>query len=62
MEISVEKTKLLTNSVKDIHREIKVQVQTLGAVTAFKYLGKIVSDEGSKPEFLLRIADPEKRT
>ena len=37
-------------------REIKVKVQKLGTVTSFKYLGAVVSDDGSKPEVLSRIA------
>ena len=55
MEISAEKTKLMTNSANDIQREIKVKGQKLGTVTSFKYLEAIVSDEGSKPEVLSRI-------
>ena len=30
--------------------------QKLGTVTSFKYLGAVVSDDGSKPEVLSRIA------
>ena len=56
MEISAEKTKLMTNSANDIQREIKVKGQKLGTVTSFKYLGPVVSDDGSKPEILSRIA------
>ena len=58
MEISAEKTKLMTNSVTGIQREreIKVKGQKLGTVTSFKYLGAVVSDDGSKPEVLSRIA------
>ena len=56
MEISAEKTKLMTNSVNGIQREIKVKGQKLGTVTSFKYLGAVVSDDGSKPEVLSRIA------
>ena len=52
MEISAEKTKLMTNSANGIHREIKVKGQKLGTVTSFKYLGAVVSDDGSKPEVL----------
>ena len=37
-------------------REIKVKGQKLGTVTSFKYLGAVVSDDGSKPEFLSWIA------
>ena len=56
MEISVKKTKLMTNSANGIQREIKVKGQKLGIVTSFKYLGAVVSDDGSKPEVLSRIA------
>ena len=56
MAISAEKTKLMTNSANDILREIKVKGQKLGTVTSFKYLGAVVSDDGSKPEVLSRIA------
>ena len=52
MEISAEKTKLMTNSTNGIQREIKVKGQKLGTVTSFKYL----SDDGFKPEGLSRIA------
>ena len=56
MEISAEKTKLMTNSANGIQREIKVKGQVLGTITSFKYLGAVVSDDGSKPEVLSRIA------
>ena len=56
MEISAEKTKLMTNSASGIQREIKIKGQMLGTVTSFKYLGAVVSDDGSKPEILSRIA------
>ena len=56
MAISAEKTKLMTNSANGIQREIKVKGQKLGTVTSFKYLGAVVSDDGSKPEVLSRIA------
>ena len=56
MEISVEKTKLMTNSANGIQREIKGKRQELGTVTNFKYLGAVVSDDGSKQEALSRIA------
>ena len=57
MEINAEKTtKLMTNSANGIQREIKVKGQKLATVTSFKYLGAVVSDDGSKPEVLSRIA------
>ena len=46
----------MTNSANGIQREIKVKGQKLGTVTSFKYLGAVVSNDGSKPEFLSRIA------
>ena len=49
MEISVEKTKLMTNSTSGINTEIKVNGQRLETVTSFKYLGSVITDEGSKP-------------
>ena len=54
MEISAEKTKLMTNSANGIQREVKGQ--KLGTITSFKYLGAVVSDDGSKPEILTSIA------
>ena len=60
MAISAEKTKLMTNSTNGIQRERererererKVKGQKLGTETSFKYLGAVVSDDGSKPEVL----------
>ena len=56
MEISTKKTKIMTNNTSGINKEIKVNGQKLETVTSFKYLGSVVSDEGSKPEILTRIA------
>ena len=56
MEISAEKTKLMTNNTSGINIEIKVNGQKLETVTSFKYLGSVITDEGSKPEILSRIA------
>ena len=56
MEISAEKAKLMTNSTGGINTEIKVNTQKLETVTSFKYLGSVITDEGSKPEILSRIA------
>ena len=50
MEITAEKTKLMTNSTSGINTEIKVNRQKLETVTNFKYLGSVITDEGSKPE------------
>ena len=56
MELSAEKTTLMTNSANGIQGEIKVKGQKLGTVISFKYLGAVVSDDGSKSEILSRIA------
>ena len=56
MEISAEKTKLMTNNTTGINTEIKVNRQKLEKVTSFKYQGSVITDEGSKPEILSRIA------
>ena len=56
MEISAEKTKLMTNNTSDINTEITVNGQKLETVTSFQYLGSVITDEGSKPEILTRIA------
>ena len=58
MEISAEKSKLMTNSANGIQREIKVKGQNLGTVISFKYLGAVVSDDGSKLEILSKIVQP----
>ena len=39
MEISAEKTELMTNNTSGINTEIKVNRQKLDTVTSFKYLG-----------------------
>ena len=56
MEISAEKTKMMTNSTSGINTEIKVNGQKLETVTSFKYLGSVVTDEGSKLEILSSAA------
>lgn len=57
MEISAEKTKVMANSfASGPLTGIKVNGQSLESVTKFKYLGAIVTDEGSKPEVIARIA------
>ena len=56
MEISAEKTKLMTNNTSGINTEMKVNGQKLETVTSFKYLGSVITDESSKPEILSRIA------
>ena len=48
MEISAEKTKLMTNNANGIQREIRVKGQKLETLTRFNYLANIVSGEGPK--------------
>ena len=56
METSAEKTKLMTNNTSGINTEIKVNGRKLETVTSFKYLGSVITDEGSKLAILSRIA------
>ena len=51
METSAETAKLMTNNT-----EIKVNGQKFETVTSFKYLGSVITDQGTKPEILSRIA------
>ena len=41
MEISAEKTKLMTNNTSGINTEIKVNGQKLETITSFEYLGAV---------------------
>ena len=54
MEISAEKTKLMTNNTSGNNTEMEVNGQKLGTVRSFKYLGPVTTDESSKPEILSR--------
>ena len=56
MEIGPDKTKVMTNNPNDFQREINIKDQRLEEVENFTYLGAIISNEGSKPEILSRIA------
>ena len=56
MQISAEKTHLMTNNTNGISTHITINNKKLETVCSFKYLGAIVLDEGSKPEVLSRIA------
>ena len=44
MEISVEKTKLMTHNTSGINTEITVNGQKLEIVTGFRYLGSVITD------------------
>ena len=56
MEISAKKTKLMTNNTSGTNTEIKVNGQKLEKVISFEHQGSFITDEGSKPEILSRIA------
>ena len=56
MEIGPDKTKVMTKHPNGFQREIKIEGQRPEEVENFKYLGAIISNEGSKPEILSRIA------
>ena len=56
MEICPDKTKVMTDNPNGFQREIKIKGQRLEEVENFKYLGAIISNEGTKPEILSRIA------
>ena len=56
MEISAEKTSLVKSNTCGINRKTKINGQKVETVTSFKYLGSVLSDEGSNPEILSRIA------
>ena len=56
MQISVEETKLMTNNANGISSNVRVNDEKLETVQSFKYLGAIVTDEGSMPEIQSRTA------
>ena len=56
MEISAEKTKLMTNNTKGISLDVRIGGQKLETVQSFKYLGSVVTDKGSKQEIMSRNA------
>ena len=56
MEISAEKSKLMTTNTSGINAYIKVNGQKHETVTRCKYLGSVITDKGSKPGILSRIA------
>ena len=56
MQISAEKTQLITNNTNVISNDINVDNKKPETVCSFKYLGALVSDKGSKPEVLFRTA------
>ena len=60
MLISAEKTKIMANrNTNGFSKEIKLNNTTLEAVNQFKYLGSIITDEGSRAEVRSRIAQAQ---
>ena len=56
MEISPEKTNIMSKKANGLTKTIEVKGCNLETVTNFKYLGAIVTDQGTKREVLTRIA------
>ena len=56
MEISAEKTKVMCNRKGGFTKGVDIREAKLEEVTAFKYLGATISEQGSKPEIVNRIA------
>ena len=46
----------MTNDANDISIDIKINSEKLDEVDNFKYVGAVVTDQGSKVEVLSRIA------
>ena len=56
MEVSTEKSKIMTDST-NIHEDISMKSQKLEVVTSFKYLGAVLCKDGtSSAEISIRIA------
>ena len=47
MEVSTEKSKIMTNSINNIGADISMNGKRLGEVSSFKYLGAIVCKDGT---------------
>ena len=56
MDINADKTKVMTSNPNGIQNYINIKDHALDNVSTFKYLGSIISEEGSKPEILARTA------
>ena len=56
MEINADKTKVMTSNPNGIQNDININDHALDTVSTFKYLGSIISEEGSKPDILARTA------
>ena len=55
MQISAEKTQLMTDSTNGISVDITIDNKKLKPIRSFKDLGAVVSDQGCKPKVLFRI-------
>ena len=47
MEVSTEKSKIMTNSISNIGADISMNGQRLDEVTSFKYLGATLCKDGT---------------
>ena len=56
MEINVGKTKTMTNHPEVIINPIQVKNENVEEVQKFIYIGATISEDGSKPEIIRRIA------
>ena len=56
MELSAEKTKLMTSNTSGMNTMIKMNGEEHETVTSFKYLGSVISNESFKPAILSSIA------
>ena len=56
MQISSEKSQLMTDNTNGISTDIAIDYKKLETARSFKYLDAIVLDEGSESEVLSRIA------
>ena len=56
LEIGPDKTKVMTHNPNGFQRKIKIKAHRLEEEENFKYLEAIISNEGSKPAILSRIA------
>ena len=45
---------MMTNNAGGVNKGIKINGQKLETFTSFKYLGSVITDEGSEPEVLSR--------
>ena len=57
MEVSAEKTKIMTNSTNNMSADITMNGQKLEEVTSFKYLGATLCKDGTcSAKFCINIA------